>query len=121
MVVSGALAMLGILAAYLLYIDQPWIAGLIRATMPKTYQTLWNKYFVDEAYDKALVSPARQAGRVCVGLDDFFIDGLLWIVTAIPRGLAYLLRTMQGGFLQGYGLSMAAGIAVIVVLVLAAD
>jgi len=120
MVVSAALALLGIAGAYLLYVHQPWLAGLIRASSPRLYRALWNKYFVDDLYDAVLVRPARQFGRFCVGLDDYLIDGLLWVATAVPRGVAFLLRGLQNGAMQGYGLTMLAGVAVIVVLVLGA-
>ena len=39
------------------------------------------------------------------------------MVTAIPRGLAYVLRVLQSGMLQGYGLSMVTGVAIIVLFV----
>lgn len=117
MIISGGLAVVAILAAYAVYVQRPWVAGLARATFPGAYRALWHKYFVDEAYDAALVEPARRGGRLCVGLDDFVIDGLLWTITAVPRGLAYLFRGLQGGAMQSYGLSMIAGIAVIVLLV----
>ncbi len=117
MIVSGALAILGILAAYVIYVHNTWLAGLIKASAPRSYRTLWNKYYVDELYDAGVVEPARQTGRVCVGLDDYLIDGLIWLVTAIPRGIGYMLRTMQSGLIQGYAFSMVAGIAIIVLLV----
>ena len=53
-----------------------------------------------------------------MGLDDYFIDGLIWVVTAVPRGLGYTARVLQGGVVQGYALSMVIGVAVIVLLVL---
>ncbi|MGB2984876.1 MAG: NADH-quinone oxidoreductase subunit L, partial [Phycisphaerae bacterium] len=117
MIISGALSIVGILAAYAVYVRQTWIPGLVKASAPRSYQTLWNKYYVDELYDASVIEPARQTGKVCVGLDDYLIDGLIWFVTAIPRGLGYLLRVFQSGLLQGYGLSMVAGVAVIVLLV----
>jgi NADH:ubiquinone oxidoreductase subunit 5 (subunit L)/multisubunit Na+/H+ antiporter MnhA subunit len=78
---------------------------------------LWNKYRVDELYDLGLVEPAWQSGRVCVGLDDYLIDGLVWFVTAVPRGLALLLRGLQSGAMQSYALSMVAGMVIIVLWV----
>ena len=117
MILSGAISITGLLAAYFLYVQQTWIPGLVKATAPRLHRVLWNKWYVDEAYGLTVIEPARMAGRVCVGLDDFLIDGLVWLVTAIPRGIAYLLRVMQSGLLQGYGLSMVAGVAIIVVLV----
>jgi NADH-quinone oxidoreductase subunit L len=117
MILSGALSLIGIFTAYVLYVKQTWIPQLLGASVPRTYAALWNKYYVDEAYEDVIVEPARRTGRICVGLDDYFVDGLIWLVTAIPRGVAFLLRTLQSGMLQGYGLSMVAGIAIIVVLV----
>jgi len=119
MLISGALAIGGILAAYLLYVDQPWIAALLRAWAPRTYAMLWNKYHVDEIYGQGVVQPAHYAGRTFVAIDDYFIDGLLWLITAIPRGLALALRGVQSGFVQGYGVSMVTGITLIVLLALA--
>jgi NADH-quinone oxidoreductase subunit L len=115
--VSGGLAIVGIFAAYLVYVKETWIAGLLKATAPRSHRTLWNKYYVDEFYDASVVEPARQTGKVCVGLDDYLIDGLIWLVTAVVRGVGYLLRALQSGVLQGYGLSMVAGVALIVLLV----
>jgi len=117
MILSGGLSIVAILVAYFCYVSQPWIPPLVRASVTRVHDVLWNKYYVDEAYDAGLVEPARQTGRLCVGLDDYLIDGLIWFVTAVPRGLAYGLRGMHSGFMQGYGLSMVAGIAVIVLLV----
>jgi len=117
MILSGGLAIIAIGVAYLLYVSQPWIPGLVRASATRAHAVLWNKYYVDEAYEAGVVEPARKSGRLFVGLDDYLIDGLLWFVTAVPRGLAYLLRGLQSGFMQGYGLTMVAGIAIVVVLV----
>jgi NADH-quinone oxidoreductase subunit L len=117
MIISGALAIAGILAAYVLYVQQTWLPGLIKASVPRSHRTLWHKYYVDEMYNAGVVEPARRTGRVCVGLDDYLIDGLVWLATAIPRGIGLMLRPLQSGLLQGYALSMVAGIAIIVVLV----
>jgi NADH-quinone oxidoreductase subunit L len=118
MILSGGISIAAIGIAHLIYVRQPWIAGLVRATAVRTYRTLWKKYFVDEAYDCAIVEPAHGAGRLCVQADDYFVDGLVWTVTAIPRGFGYLLRVFQSGLLQGYALSMVAGAAIIALLVL---
>jgi NADH-quinone oxidoreductase subunit L len=117
LILSGGLAVIGIAAAYLLYVAEPWLSGLVKATAPRAHRVLWNKYYVDEAYDGGIVKPLHTGGRLAVGLDDYFIDGLLWIITAIPKALGYLARVPQSGMLQGYGLSMVIGITVIVLLV----
>jgi len=118
MILSGAISIAGILLAYLIYVPMPWMAGLAKATFPRAYAILWHKYYIDELNDLAVVTPARRLGQAAVALDDYLIDGLLWLITAVPRALAYILRTLQSGLLQGYGLTMVAGTAVILVVVL---
>ena len=116
LIVSGVIAVVGILAAYVLYVRQPWMPALVKASAPRGHRILWNKYYFDEMYTDGIIEPARRTGRFCVGLDDYLIDSLLWFVTAIPRGVAALLRGLQQGRLQGYGLSMVFGIAVIILV-----
>ncbi len=118
MIFSGGMSITAIIAAYVVYVRQPWIPGLIKASMTNVYRLLWGKYHVDELYDLSIVQPARNTGRVCVGIDDYFVDGLIWVITAIPRGIAYVLRIIQSGLLQGYALSMAAGVVVLLLLAL---
>ncbi len=118
MVLSGAISIAAIAAAYVVYVRQPWITGLIKASATGVYRLLWRKYYVDELYDRAVIEPARQTARICVGIDDYFVDGLIWVVTAIPRGVAYLLRGLQSGLMQTYALSMVAGVALIIWFVL---
>ena len=73
---------------------------------------------MDELYQAWIVEPLRRIGRFCFALDEYFIDGIVWLVTAVPRLLALILSTLQRGALQGYGASMAAGLALIMVWVL---
>jgi len=81
-------------------------------------RVLANKYYVDELYDTIIVRPLRNFGHVCFGSDNWFIDSLLWIITAVPRGLGALVRTTQRGLLQGYALLMLLGLAVVFFFVL---
>ncbi len=117
MILSGALAILGMMVAYAFYARAPWIPDLIRGTFPETHRVLQNKYYFDELYQDGVVEPARRTGKVCVGLDDYLIDGLLWCVAAVPKGAALLLRTFQSGLVQGYALSMTIGLVIILMAV----
>jgi len=118
MFVSGGAAILAILVAYILYLKQPWIPDTMKSSLRAGHKTLLNKYYVDEVYDATVVKPLRSGGKVCVGLDDYLVDGLIWIVTAIPRAIAYILQTLQQGALQSYALTMAVGLVIILWFVL---
>ncbi len=119
MYVSALLAVLGILAAYSLYVRRPDIAAAVPHAAPQGYRLLNNKYYVDELYDETVVRPLHSSGRFFFGVDNYFIDGIIWLVTAIPQAAGFLLRFLQRGALQGYGLSMAVGLVVILILLLA--
>jgi NADH-quinone oxidoreductase subunit L len=111
-------AIAGIAAARYVYVRRPVLAERAAAAAPRVYRVLFNKYYVDELYDRAIVQPLWRLGRACFSMDNYFIDGLLWLITAIPRGLAFVLRTVQAGALQGYGLAMLAGFIILLILAL---
>ena len=118
MYLSGLLAIVGIVVAYSLYVGSPMLALVIQRAFPRVWEVLHHKYYVDEAYQRWIVEPLRRTGRFCLGVDDYFIDGVVWLVTAVPRLLAFMLRTLQQGRLQGYATSMVLGLAVILVIML---
>jgi NADH-quinone oxidoreductase subunit L len=115
MYVSAGVAVGGIAVAWLRYgaapVEDPdarALGGLWR---------LWHaKYFVDEVYDALFVRPLRALGRLFFNTDNYGVDGVIWFVTAVPRGLGFALHYLQRGALQAYALSMVIGLAAILVL-----
>jgi len=115
MYLSGALALAGIGVAWLRFRQAPrpdpdaeLLGGLWK---------LWHaKYYVDELYDLIFVRPLRALGEFCFGVDRNGIDGLVWFVSAVPRGAALGLRYLQRGAMQGYALGMALGLVLLLVL-----
>ncbi len=120
MVLSGLLAVAGIAAAWYVYRRRPILALGAAFSLPKAYDLLRNKYYIDECYDALLVRPLRGLGDVCYGVDRYVINAVLWLITAVPRIAGFLLRGLQGGAMQGYALAMVIGLLVIVVAVLSA-
>ena len=115
MYLSAAIALVGIGLAWLRYgsapTDEPdrkLLGGL---------WNLWNaKYYVDEIYDRVFVRPLRGLGRLLWGTDNHGVDGLIWCVTAVPRGMAFALHFAQRGALQAYALGMVLGLVVLLLL-----
>jgi NADH-quinone oxidoreductase subunit L len=118
MYLSAAIAIAGIALAYLLYAGQRVLAGQIAANLAGPRELLYHKYYVDELYQAAIVEPLRSIGRFCFAIDRFGIDGAVWFATAVPRGVGFLLRGLQRGAVQGYGLSMACGLVLLILLML---
>jgi NADH-quinone oxidoreductase subunit L len=117
MYVSGALAILGIVFAWLLYVRIPAWPWAIRLAFPEIHELLQNKYYVDEAYDAVIVRPLWRVGKWLYALDRFVIDGILWFIAAVPQSLGSALQSLQSGALQGYGVVMTGGLVLIVLIV----
>jgi len=118
MYLSGLLAVVGIGVAWWVYVRRPDLADGLARMSPQAYDLSYNKYYVDEMYDAGVVKPLRGSGKLAFGIDEYLIDGLIWLVTAVPRLLAFALKGLQSGSLQGYAVTMAAGFAIILLLVL---
>ena len=77
-----------------------------------SYRLLHGKYYVDELYDLVFVQPLRGFGRVCYGVDRYFINGIIWVVTGVPRGIGFALRGWHQGAMQGYALGLVIGLLI---------
>ena len=105
MTLSAVLAALGIGAAWFAYNKKPQVAQRMAEAFPTTYRLLNNKWYVDEIYELCIVRPLRAIARACWTIDDWGIDGILWLITAVPRATAWVLQqAFQRGALQGLSL-----------------
>jgi NADH-quinone oxidoreductase subunit L len=107
------------LAAYL-YLARTDIPVRLANTYSAVYNTLFNKYYVDELYSFLFVRPTFWAARnILVGFTDAkIIEG---IVNGVPKSIGEFsetLRKIQTGLAQHYAIIMAAGAFFIIALVL---
>ncbi|MBK8271003.1 MAG: NADH-quinone oxidoreductase subunit L [Planctomycetes bacterium] len=116
---SSGLAFYGIFNAWYFYTRRPGIPLAIALASGSVYKLFYHKYYVDELYDLVFVRPLRRLGDMCYACDRFVINGILWIIAAIPRAIGFLLRGWQQGAMQGYALGMVVGLVVIMWWVLA--
>ncbi len=112
MALSVAVAAGGILLARRWYLRNTAEPAAAIARAPGLYRLLLNKYFVDEMYDAAIVTPAVKGSEKLLwkGIDVGVID---WLVNALPKGIAAvssLSRRIQTGVAQGYALVFVAGV-----------
>jgi len=115
---SGGLFLVGMLTARYIYLRHPAIAHAAAVASGPIHKLLYNKYYVDELYDIGIVRPLRRLGALCVGIDQYFINGILWIISAIPRAIGFGLRGLQSGGMQSYATGMVVGVIAIVLWVL---
>ena len=114
MLVATLAGVLGIAAAYVLYVKSPNLPERLMNQWHALYRGSFNKWYVDEAYDKAFVNPTfTLADRMWKKVDVAIIDNA---VNGVARGFAWwgwMARLIQTGETQNYALSMAMGAVII--------
>ena len=117
MAASVAVAALGILAAWRLWLAHPELPQRVAVQLRPMYTVLWNKYYVDELYDALIVRPynalSRFAWRV---VDDGLIDGLLVGGTAaVVRWQSGISSRWQSGVIPTYVTVFFGGVVALLV------
>jgi NADH-quinone oxidoreductase subunit L len=109
----------GIGLAYILYVLAPGLPDSIANAFRPVYTLLYNKYFIDEAYDSAVVSPTIDGSRSLLWrtIDAGAIDGTVNGVGKTARGIGGVLRHLQSGYIRSYAGWVVAG-AILVVIVM---
>ena len=114
MLAATLAGVLGIAAAYVLYVKSPNLPERLMIQWHALYRGSLNKWYVDEAYDKAFVNPTfTLADRMWKKVDVAIIDNA---VNGVARGFAWwgwMARLIQTGETQNYALSMAMGAVII--------
>jgi NADH-quinone oxidoreductase subunit L len=115
MAISLAVALVGIFVAYKFYVADPEIPRRLAAQARGLYRLVFNKYWVDEAYDAMVVQPIyRGSVALWQKFDAAVIDGAVnGIGRQIERG-AGLLRAAQVGYVQVYAMILTLGAVVVI-------
>jgi NADH-quinone oxidoreductase subunit L len=119
MLISTSAGILGILLAWWMYVAKPGLADAFASHVHGLYTLVYNKYFVDEAYDAAVVKPVVGGSRAVLwkGMDAGVIDGTVNGIGARARNMGSLLRQLQSGNIRSYATWVVLGsVALIVAL-----
>jgi NADH-quinone oxidoreductase subunit L len=115
MALSVGVALTGIWAARKIYIhrEEAWRSWTERFT--GLYRLFWNKYYVDEAYDAAVVRPMVKVSESFLWkvFDVSAIDGAVNGTAALIGRVADGLRRVQTGIAQMYAVVFVGGILLI--------
>ncbi len=114
-----AIALSGIVIAYLLYVVSPGIPGRIADSARWLYNLVYNKFFVDEVYDATVVQPVIEGSRIFLwkGVDAGFIDGIVNGVGQRAAGIGGVLRLAQSGNIRNYAAWVVLGSLVVIVAI----
>ena len=111
--VAVYLALLGVLAAWFLYIKRPDIPGVIADRLAVLYRLLAHKFYFDEIYQFVFARGSRSLGTALWRVGDVaLIDGAM--VNGSARAVGWLsgvLRQMQSGYLYHYAFAMIIGLS----------
>ncbi len=143
--ISVAIASLGVLLAYRLYVRRKPVPDVLEQRLGPVHRLLANKYWVDELYHATviggtlafsrilwwfdawivdgIVNSVRHVTVIALGFgsnlfDRYVIDGAVNGVAAGARGGSMMFRRMQSGLVQNYALIMGGGIVLIALVYL---
>jgi len=115
MALSGTLVILGIVAAWWVYLRKPQIAEKTAQSLSAGYKLLANKYYVDEIYNALFVNPARGLGVFLAKVVDMGVIDMV-LVDGTAKSVGYFGRVMsrwQTGYIRNYVVSIFVGAIVI--------
>jgi len=117
--ISVAAGVIGIGLAYVMYVARPGMADSLAATFKGLYTLIYNKYFVDEIYDAAVVNPLIDGSRTVLwkGVDAGLIDGSVNGIGGRARAFGGVLRLLQSGSIRSYATWVLFGSVVIIVAI----
>ncbi|HLK50539.1 MAG TPA: NADH-quinone oxidoreductase subunit L [Bryobacteraceae bacterium] len=113
--ISVAAGVLGIFLAWLMYVAQPRLADSL--SIKGLYTLVYNKYFVDEVYDAAVVKPVVGGSRVLLWrvADVGLIDGIVNGIGSRARDVGAVLRSLQSGNIRSYATWVVFGSVLLIV------
>lgn len=114
MVISVVGAVLAIYLALTIFLKRKEVAVNLKLKWKGLYKVLFNKYFVDEAYDATVVNPILKTSENFLFkiTDVKIIDGFINGVASIVENLSGTIRKIQTGIAQSYAYMMMLGIVI---------
>ncbi len=117
-VVGTIIALVAIGLAAFLYLGDHTLISKLRQLAGPLYWLSYGKLFFDPIYYAVAVWPSLQLAKLSYWFDRKVIDGLVNFVGRVPPWLGALLRPLQSGLVQFYGVAMVWGVLVLLITLL---
>ena len=117
MAMSIIAAVIGLLTSYAVYLEKPGLADKLAERYQALYRLSYHKYYVDEIYDRTIVSPLVRTSYYFLFrfVDMGIIDGLINLAAKINQLAGKLLRRVQNGVIQTYLFIFVLGMLAIII------
>jgi NADH-quinone oxidoreductase subunit L len=101
--------------AYVFYVKDPERPAALAARFRRLYAGSLNKWYVDEAYELAILTPIVTASRQVLWaiVDAQIIDGLVNGAASVAQSAGRLHGRLGNGKVQAYAISITAGVAIL--------
>jgi NADH-quinone oxidoreductase subunit L len=115
--ISVAFGLAGIGLSYLMYVVNPEIPEKIASGLGSVYTLVYNKYFVDEAYDATIVRPLIQGSESVLWktADAGIIDGIVNGAGTESKAIGGVLRLLQSGNIRSYATWVVIGAVAVII------
>lgn len=116
-IAASSAGILGFALAWFLYYKRPDLPPRMAASMHGLYETLSNKYYVDEFYGAAIIRPIINGSTYILwrAIDAGVIDGTINETAHAAGDVSNQFRKMQSGNMRSYAGWVALGAAAVIV------
>ncbi len=99
---------------YVIYIREKGFSDKMKKIFPKTYNTVLNKFYVDEIYESCIVNPSLKISKLFSKFDDNLYDkyGINCFASIVYR-ISRVFSRFQNGFINFYAVIMVLGVFMI--------
>jgi NADH-quinone oxidoreductase subunit L len=116
--ISTSVAGIAAWFAYDFYVLHPERPARVANWFGRFYDAVANKYWVDEIYDSRIIQPVVEGSKALwAHVDVNFVDRMTYLAGDLIVGAGGMLRSLQNGRTQQYGMYVAMGLAVTLILV----
>jgi NADH-quinone oxidoreductase subunit L len=116
LVIGAVIGLVGITAAYIIYVRRPGTSSKLQAAFPWLHNFLVNKWYFDELIDVVIVRPTLAFGRFTQAVLERIVitGGVTGGIAGIVRSGSAAVRRGQTGFLRFYAAAMILGLSIVV-------
>ncbi len=118
--ISVLTALSGLFIAYIFYYKKPGTASALAQRAPALYRLVEDKFYIDEIYHAALITPLLMFTRIFLelGVDGAIVNGSGAAAGATTRGFSSLVRRVQSGNIRSYAGWLALGAAAVLLVMI---